>query len=143
MWNKRALRPERPFKGVSGPSRPEIPKTSQKSLPRAPGPECPKSLEDATFPRLFWDFLTRVETVWTLRAQRRGETFLRLFGDFGPGGPGDFCEWPFGSQNVPSIQIESNLRALESLCLSRPWFLCGRRPCDRTRNTSRTNSEPS
>ena len=38
---------------------------------------------------LFWgtSWLFSRRTFWTLRARRPGETFLRLFGDFGPGGP--------------------------------------------------------
>ena len=39
-----ALRPERPFTGVSGLSRPEIPKKSPKSLPAPPSPESQKGL---------------------------------------------------------------------------------------------------
>ena len=50
--------------------------------------------------RLFRDFF---ETFDSFRdfldtpGRRVGETFLRLFGDFGPGGPGDSCKWPFRS----------------------------------------------
>ena len=103
------LRPERPFTGVSSPSGPEIPKNSQKSLPGPPGPECLKRLEKrveksqkSVKKRLFRDFLTLFEPFQTLRAGRPRETFLRLFGDFGRGGPGDYCKWPFGSQILSS-----------------------------------------
>ena len=39
------LRLEPPYTGVSRASGPEIPKKSQKGVPRGPGPECQKSVE--------------------------------------------------------------------------------------------------
>ena len=85
------------------------PKVSKKS-PRASGlrvskksrkeSKSLKKVSKKTFLTLFWGFLTLFETFWTLWARRLGETFLRLLGHFGPGGPGDSCKWPFGSQRL-------------------------------------------
>ena len=79
------LRWHSPCTGVSTPPSPEIPEKSQKGLPGPPGPKCQKSVEKVPEHRfcspfrVIWDFL---DTFLTPRAP--GNTFLRLFGDFGP-----------------------------------------------------------
>ena len=88
---KVALRWEPPCTGVSTPPSPEIPKKSQKGLPGPPRSECQKSVE-----KVLKDFFMKksqkgvkisvrdfFETFLTLRAGRPGNTFLRVFGDFG------------------------------------------------------------
>ena len=81
--------PSRELQESLGPSGPEIPKKSGKSLPGPPAlgsrkvskksEKSGKSLENVCS-GLFRDFSGR-------RGQRPQETFSRLFGDFGPGGP--------------------------------------------------------
>ena len=51
-------------------------------------------------PALLWPALGDRDlfgTFWTLRAGMASKTLFRYLGDFGPGAPGDYCKWPFGS----------------------------------------------
>ena len=98
------LRLQSPYTGVSTPPSAEIPQKSQKGLPGPPRPECQKSVEKSpntdfgvflTHFRVIWDFF---DTFLTLRAGRPGNTFLRLFGDFGPRRPRHSCIWRLQSQ---------------------------------------------
>ena len=100
-WNSKFWEPARPLQRSLGPSGPEIPKKFSKMSQKASGPGTPKSLKkcpgdspeslrkvsgkclESVFglsPGLFGDFLGS-------RGRRPRETFLRLFWDFGPGGP--------------------------------------------------------
>ena len=98
-----SLRPEPPFTGVSGPSGPEIAKKSQKrcfgGLQRSPpkntqkSPKTPKKVRIMYFFRLFRVFFG------DFSADPPPKEFLRLFCDFGSGGPGDSCKWRLGSQH--------------------------------------------
>ena len=91
--------------GVSTPPSPEIAKKSRKGVPGPPGPECQKVSKKSpsthivvvlTLFRVIWDFF---DTFLTLRAGRPGNTFSRLFGDFGARGRGDSCVWGLQSQS--------------------------------------------
>ena len=89
--------------GRPGPKSPKSLKKVSPGLPARSVQKESKSLKKVSEKSLFDTFLrhfdsTLFETFWTLRAGRPGETFLRLFGDFGPGGPRDSCKWPSGSQ---------------------------------------------
>ena len=92
----RFANPPTSYRSLSGPPGPKSPK-SLKKVSRGKRPRGPKksgkSLEKVrkvwkksrkclfgTFSRLFPDF-------WGPRGRRPRETFFRLFGDFGPGGP--------------------------------------------------------
>ena len=93
----RALRAQNPQKVSKKSPRASGPGVSKKS--RKESKSLKKVSEKSLFDT-FLTFLTLFETFWTLRARRPGETFWRLFGDFGPRGPGDSCKWPFGSQSI-------------------------------------------
>ena len=98
------LRPEPPFTGVSGPSGPEIAKKSQKgflgglekSLEKYPKKS--KNIDFRTFLGIFSVFLDFFGYFSRLFSRPPKRPFLRLFCDFGPGGPGDSCKWRLGSQ---------------------------------------------
>ena len=69
------------LKKVSRGLRPRGPKKSGKSLEKVPNRHFRDFFQTfRTFSRLFPDF-------WGPRGRRPRETFFRLFGDFGPGGP--------------------------------------------------------
>ena len=97
---------EPPFTGVSGPSGLKIAKTSQKGLFGGPpksrrkyprkSKNGPKSPIFRLFGR-FFDFLGYFRGLFGGPPKR---PFLRLFCDFGPGGPGDSCKWRLGSQDI-------------------------------------------
>ena len=79
------------LQGSLGPSRPQTPTKSEKSLPGPPAPGPPR--ESGTS-------LEKVGRVW--KKSRKGPE--RLFPDFvgvsGPEGPRDPCKWPTGPQGL-------------------------------------------
>ena len=99
------LRPEPPFTGVSRPSGPEIAKKSQKGsflgVWRTVSKNTRRSLKIpifGTFWGIFSVFLDFFGYFLRLFSRPPKRPFLRLFCDFGPGGPGDSCKWRLGSQ---------------------------------------------
>ena len=96
-----SLRPERPFTGVSGPSWPKIAKKSQKESFWGSAKKVPENTpKSQKIPKIglfsvFFDFFGYFRGLFCRTPKR---LFLRLFCDFGPGGPGDSCKWLLGSQ---------------------------------------------
>ena len=104
---QQSLRLGPPVTGSAGPSGPKMPKKSQKGLSGPGSLKCQKVPKKSRKSRKSLSLaLFRVVTFSTfsalflaLRADRPGETFLRLFWHFGPGGPGTPCNWSLQSQN--------------------------------------------
>ena len=88
------LRPEPPFTGVSGPSRPKIAKKSPKISQKVQ--KCLKMSNFQTFLGIFG--LSGV-FLGTFLSDPPKRPFLRFFWPIlGPEGPGDSCKWRLGSQ---------------------------------------------
>ena len=91
--DSRALRPERPFTGVSGPSGPEIPKKSRKEsfwgLQKSPRKHPKKSKNTRKSPNLvfFGYFLTFSGIFGDFFADPQKDSFRDFFGISGPEGP--------------------------------------------------------
>ena len=105
-----SLRSERPFTGVSGPSGPKIAKKSQKESFWGSAKKSPKIPEKVkkytqnwTLLGVFFDFFGYFRGLFCGPPKR---LFLRLFCDFGPGGPGDSCKWSLGSQRLSGLLLE-------------------------------------
>ena len=100
------LRPERPLTGLSGPSGPKIAKKKvskkspfgglQKKSPKIPE-KIKKYTQKSNFRFFFFYFFVCFRGLFCRPTTR---LFLRLFCDFGPGGPGDSCKWSLGSQAI-------------------------------------------
>ena len=87
------------------PRAPKSPKSLKKDFPGLPARSVKKVTKKSpntdfvvflTPFRVIWDFF---DTFLTLRAGRPGNTFLRLFGDFGPREPRNSCIWRLQSQH--------------------------------------------
>ena len=94
--------PERPFTGVSGPSGPKIAKKVSKRVFWGSAEKSPKIPEKVKkYPKKSnfgsFDFFGCFRGPLCRPPKR---LFLRLFCDFGPGGPGDSCKWLLGSQSL-------------------------------------------
>ena len=96
--------PKKVVPGLSARSAKKVPKKSKKSR---------KSLSLA----LFRDFFGFFGTFLTLRADRPGTTFLRLFRHFGPGGSGTPCNWALQSQRLLSNLVLGCLQFLRGCAL--------------------------
>ena len=96
------------LQGSLGPSEPETPKMSEKSLQGPPAPGPPRVWKKSrkglfgTFWRHFPDSRDFFETFSRLSGGPGAGGPERLFSDFfgvsGPEGPRDPCKWPTGSQ---------------------------------------------
>ena len=96
------------LQGVPAPPDPKCQKTSQKGRLRPTGPECQKSAKKCRKSRKSHEkvpkrdylgiFLTFLAIFLALRADRPGQTFLRLSRHFGPRGPGTPSNWWLQSQ---------------------------------------------
>ena len=120
--------PSRELQESLGPSGPEIPKKSEKSLPgpEAPGPQKvwkkSRKSPEQTFSRLFPDFSDFFKTLSRLFGA--GRLFSDSFGISGPEGPRDSCSSREGSQDLMLLSVwwcGGCLRALA--CLQLPLLV--------------------
>ena len=99
------------YKGLRALSMAPNPQKVSKKSPRASRPGMSKKSREKSRKSLFLTLIFSKRFA-TLQAGRPGETFLRLFGDFRSGGPGDSCKWLFRTEiHRPCVSLPFLVRS--------------------------------